>query len=184
MRKSKRRTHAHAHTPIRNHVLTWDVHALRQHCTKEQSMLHFPLFNKYYCACCYYYYQRWMFLIMRQCIFPLSLSLSSIARTRNQVGNKKRVNSNNNDKDMYNVHIHKMREKRNVEFRWRRKKRHVETQNLTKKSKARTKKGGKIFNKIGNVCAQFFVFISSSLFHFYLFYQLQFLASKIFYGWN
>lgn len=45
--------------------------------------------------CCYYYYQRWMFLIMRQCIFCFSIAYV------NQVSNKKRMNSNNNNNKVY-----------------------------------------------------------------------------------
>lgn len=51
-----------------NHVLIREIHALRQQCIKEQSMIFFrSFFNKYYC-----YYQRWMFVLCGNAFFDCS----------------------------------------------------------------------------------------------------------------
>lgn len=179
--ESKRRTQAHTHTKPR---IDWRCSRIAATLHKRTKHVAFSSLINIIVPVVIIIIKDGCFSLCGNAFFALSLSsLSSIAQTRNQVGNKKRVNNNNNN-GMYNVHIHKMREKRNVEFRWRRKKRHVETQNLTKKEHGQRMEK-KIFNKIGNVCAQFFL----SSFRLLCFIFLFILPTPIFsfkniYGWN
>lgn len=152
MRREKQ-THIHEHT----------IAATLYKRTKHVAFSSLSAFNKYDCV----------IIIKDGCFSLCGNAFFFLIAYETQVGNKKRMNSNKS------VHTQNEREEKNATWNSDGEKK-TSRWNKIQNTKKNEKKEKKIFNKIGNVCAQFF--LSSSLrflcFIFCFIYFKQFLAWK------